>query len=357
MPGQDKPMKLNKFVLANSSDILRDALLKNAVCAWLRVEDANARPVKASWVAQSADGATEGAAAKNVLELCSGQKVSVDAHTAAATLAIMNAVELRDTQATKQLVEWMKKQGTLDVGMGARMVRECSMFEDFYNKSAVEGMAVVLAKNVLTRIGLNHWSTTVEDELMELPRVFVLAADFSSPHDKFTVVRRYIKYNKDKLSAEEKRELLLQCELSELDGKDAEQLYRLDVLDTKELNDVLRVVLGRMQSKLEQQAKELRANKHERSEQAKDQQTSEERRTEQSKTLVTEKQLKQQEKKQVEQQIALTMLAKQLEQQAKDVPLEVLCGALKSQIPIKKLYVAGEPFNTMNGPRLLKSTE
>ena len=145
VPGQNKPMVLNKFVLANASDLLRDVLFKNTPCAWLRVEDANTRPVKAVWVAQSTDGATEGAAVRNVLELCSGQKVSVGTHTAAATAVIMKAMALHDKEATSQLVEWMKEQGTKDVAMGVRMVRECAMFESLYAKSGSEGVAMELA--------------------------------------------------------------------------------------------------------------------------------------------------------------------------------------------------------------------
>ena len=262
----EEPMVLNKFVLANASDILRNVLLKNAPCAWLRVKDANAKPIKAEWVAQSSDGTTELAAVRKVLELCSGQKVSVDSHTAAATAMIMKAMELHDKEATNQLVEWMKEQGTLDVTMGERMARECAIFESGYTPFGSEGVAMELAKHMAAKRNMDL-NEIAEDELMELPWVFVLAADFCSLHDKFTAMRRFITYNKDKLSTGDKRGLLHYCDLSELGSKDAKLLCRLDVLGERELNDMLCAIVGKMENKLEQQAKELRASEQKRAEQ------------------------------------------------------------------------------------------
>ena len=308
VPGLDKPMVLNKFVLANASDLARDVLFKNASCTWLRVEDANTRPAKAVWVAQSTDGATEGAAVRNVLELCDGQNVSVDTHTAAATAVIMKAMALHDKEATSRLVEWMKEQGRHDVAMGVRMVCECAMFESLYAESGSEGVAMELAKHVLTRRNTKDWNVAAEDELMELPCVFVLAASFCSPHDKFTVMRRFIKYNWSQLSMDDKRELLLQCDLSELGSKDVKLLCRLGVLRTKELIEALCAIVGKMESKLEQQAKELRASEQE--------------------------QVKQNTKQSV--------------QQIKYMSLEQLCSVLKSQVPIKQLDWSSKNTNAMN---------
>ena len=262
IPGQDKPVKLNKFVLANASDLLRDVLFKNASCAWLRVVDANARPIKAEWVTQSTDPATEGAAAKNVLELCSGKKVSVDAHTAAETIAIMNALSLCGTEATSQLMEWMKEQVTRDVEVGVRMVRECAMFESLYTKNDNSGRAMELAKHALTRENIKNWNAAVEDELMEMPPAFVLtalAARLCSTHDKFTLLRRYIKYNESSLSGESKRKLLLQCNLRNLDGKDAKHLCKLNVLSAKELNRVLYAVVEQKEKDNQESEKKLGA--------------------------------------------------------------------------------------------------
>ena len=360
VPGQNKPMVLNKFVLANASDLLRDVLFKNTPCAWLRVEDANTRPVKAVWVAQSTGGATEGAAVQNVLELCSGQKVSVGTHTAAATAVIMKAMTLHDKQATSRLVEWMKEQGTKDVAMGVRMVCECAMFESLYAKSGSEGVAMELAKHVLARRNMKDWNVAAEDELMELPCVFVLAASFCSPHDKFTAVRRFIKYNWTQLSMGDKRELLQQCDLSELGSKDAKLLCRLDVLGTKELIETLCAIVGKMENKLEQQAEELRASEQERAEQnAKisamatqlEQQADELRASEQERAALKAeicamaKQLEQQaqelrvsEQKRSKLKAEIVAMAKQ----AEGLPLDQLCIPLKIQVPIKHLNLSGE---------------
>ena len=305
IPGQDKPTKLNKFVLANASDLVRDVLFENAVCAWLRVEDASARPVKAVWVAQSTDPATEGAAVQNVLGLCFGQKVSVDSRTAAATTVIMNAIAFRNTQATEQLVEWMKEQATRDMTLGIRMVRQCAMFESLYTKSCGGDVATALAKHVMTRENMRkHWNAAVEDELMELPLAFVGAADFSSPHDKFTVIRRYVSYNKKELSTEDKRQLLLQCELSELGSKDSKLLCRLDVLSSKELDGWLCAVVGTMESKLEQKEKELQASKKESAE-----------------------------------------LKGTIQKMAQFLTVENLCGLLKSQVMMRQLDLKSEQQN------------
>ena len=309
IPGQDKPVRLNKFVLANTSDLLRAVLFKNADCAWLRVFDANARPIKAEWVTQSADPATEGAAAKTVLELCSGRRVSVDAHTAAATIAIMNALSLSGIEVTSQLMEWMKEQVARNVEVGVRMVRECAMFESLYTKNNNAGMAMELAKHALTRESMKNWNAAVEDELMELPQAFVLtalAAHLCSTHDKFTVLRRYIKYNESNLSRESKRELLLQCNMMKLDGKDVKHLYKLDVLSAKELNRVLYAVV-------EQQVKDLQES----------------------------------EKKRREQDKRLEPIVKHLEQQAHRLPAETLILLLKCQVSAQALNLSCENLGTM----------
>ena len=141
------------------------------------------------------------------------------------------------------------------------------MFESVYTKSGSEGVAMELAKHVLARRNTNGWNVAAEDELMELPCVFVLAASFCSPHDKFTAVRRFIKYNWNQLSMNDKRELLQQCDLSELGSKDAKLLCRLGVLGTNELIEALCAIVGKMENKLEHQEKELRANEQKRAEQ------------------------------------------------------------------------------------------
>ena len=66
---------------------------------------------------------------------------------------------------------------------------------------------------------------------------------------------------------DDKRELLLQCDLSELGSKDAKLLCRLGVLRAKELIEVVCAIVGKMESKLEQQTKELRASEQERAKQ------------------------------------------------------------------------------------------
>ena len=171
-----------------------------------------------------------------------------------------------------------------------------------------------MANNVLTRRNLKDWNAVAEDELMELPPAFVLAADFCTQHDKFMFVRRYIKYNWRQLNMEEKQQLLLQCDLSELGSKDLKMLCKLDVLDTKELNAVLCAIVDKMENKLEQQAKELRASEQERAEQS----------------------------------TKIDYMEKQLEQQVKELPMEKLCIALKSQVPIKHLELSRANLHTIN---------
>ena len=323
VPGFDTPMKLNKVFLVTASQLFANAL-KNADCAWLRMEDANARLVKMEWVAQSTDPATEGAAVQNVLKLCYGQEASVDTHTAAATIAIMNAMQFRDAQATDQLVEWMKEQANQDVAMGIRMVCECGMFERLYNNIGGKEVAVELAGHVMTRVDLKkHWDEALVDELMELPPIFVVAVEYGSAHDKFMAMRRYIKYNEQVMSIEDKEELLRQCGLSELDSKDADRLCMLGVFSEKELNTVLCAVLRRTESKLGATEKELQASEMERVEQGK----------------------------------RLATIAKQLDQKEKELqewynftnqlPLGALSDLLKCQAPAKALDLKGERLNSL----------
>ena len=322
VPGFDTPMKLNKVFLVTASQLFANAL-KNADCAWLRMEDANARLVKMEWVAQSTDPATEGAAVQNVLKLCYGQEASVDTHTAAATIAIMNAMQFRDAQATDQLVEWMKEQANQDVAMGIRMVWECARFERLYNNTGRKEVAVELAGHVMTRVDLKkHWDEALVDELMELPPIFVVAVEYGSAHDKFMAMRRYIKYNEQVMSIEDKEELLRQCGLSELDSKDADRLCMLGVFSEKELNTVLCAVLRRTESKLGATEKELQAS----------------------------------ETKRAEQEKRLENIVKQLDQKEKELqewynftnqlPLGALSDLLKCQAPAKALDLTGENLNT-----------
>ena len=190
---------------------------------------------------------------------------------------------------------------------------------------------------------------------------------------------------------DDKRELLLQCDLSELGSKDAKLLFMLGVLGTKELIEALCAIVGKMENKLEQQAKEPRPSGQERAEQnAKveamanqmEQQTKELRAKEQEQAKLQaeicamEKRLEQQAEelraseqeraklkaeigamvKQLEQTKKLCAIeqeraeqyAKLIEQQAKYLPLDELCNVLKSQVPIKLLDLSGENLNTKN---------
>ena len=297
VPGHTEPLMLHSLVLAAKSRMFDKVLYEEGTCPCVRVENTKGRVIEVEWIESinntsnktdpektATEAEREGTAVVNVLKLCYGMVVSVPPWQCGPMLWVMDTMEVDNetkTTTAHQLKKWMVEQATHDTVLGVKLLRDCAMFEEINRiqqeqqeqqepqeqqeesdgkdekekeESVLSQTITELAECVMTQTKTKEqWEVVVEDGLMELPPRFVLATQFGNEHEKFAVVRRFVKFNEKQLSKKTQKQMLRQCDLSLLGHGEVEQLCRLGVLSDKELVRVLCSVVGNMEQKLKEQ--------------------------------------------------------------------------------------------------------
>ena len=227
-----------------------------------RVDSSNGK-VRIVWEAASEKTAkVEGCCLVKVVRLCYGEEQRVGTAECAWMVAMMERAELMKSarkSVWSAVVEWTKKTSASNAACGVAMLRGCvdveqqapaarEENEETTAQDKIDGMDVCelekeLIKQVLNQSNvLEHWDVVVVRGLMELPARFLKVCEFGAahtPHSKFAAHRLFVlKHGKD-MSNQEKRALMQQCDLNDLDETELMQLSELGVMSCDELLCVL----------------------------------------------------------------------------------------------------------------------
>ena len=184
-----------------------------------------------------------------------GEVLKVFGRTVVPMLAMFLRLKVKDFPQVQQTLEdLIFKRGKRYIDCGMQMLQQCMEYEECHNNQMTQ-IDQKLATMVLTheKIYLIP-GIAFDDCLRRLTVRHFSSAQRGLAKIGFNVRMHFVSVNKDRLSKEEKREVIRGCDLQHLSANELNQLRELDIFDKDELLDLFMDVIkhGREQSESEE---------------------------------------------------------------------------------------------------------
>ena len=236
IPGLERPLKLHKTVLSQTSKLVEGILKTKQVS---KSGDGN----EIKWMFDTSKEVDREALVK-VLRFCYGDTITVGVNNGecCAVIAALFRLEVFcavDTAA--QLSKFAVEHAEKNLTVGVEMLMETQQYPECTNTN-YRALDKQLAAIVLTKekVQENH-ETIVDRCLMNLPAQFLDIAEYGDPHTKwseFTTRARYVRYHSESLSRKEKEEIVKKCDWKTLTSEELKELKEFGFM---ELNTIIRM--------------------------------------------------------------------------------------------------------------------
>ncbi len=230
IPGLDKSLKLHRMFLGIASTTI-DGVLKKQVSKYISFDPTT---LVLTWTYKRVETDTT---YRNVLvkwlRFCYGENQTFSLEECPAALTVFQQLQLKTKEDVKSKIEkHMSDSAKGNVDAAAQLLRGCS---------AEEGGQVneTLGKFVFSIEQMKTKPHLVDECLMMIPGKYLDIAEFSGvpPNElnEFLLRRKYVKFNRKKLSKEEKQEILMGCKQGILDDEEVEAIQKEGILSDTEV--------------------------------------------------------------------------------------------------------------------------
>lgn len=226
--GKERPLRLHKKILAQSSDKMRDIFLLH--------QQENVF----HWKYDTRNTVDQEALVK-ALRFCYGETQTVGTKNGecCAVIAALTRLHINNMdEIVATLSNFAVEEARRDIFVGVELLMACARYKECCGMDKCT-LNQDLAKIVLSKENMSqHFREVVDECLMLLPQDFLELAEFSEPHttcSEFRLRVRYMRDNPTVMTYEEKQAILKQCDLSTLNSDELRELRLLDILDKDQL--------------------------------------------------------------------------------------------------------------------------
>ncbi len=230
IPGLNKPLKLHRMYLGMASKTF-DGLFKKQGSSYVSFDPATQ---KMTWTCKKMEtDTTYRRVLVKWLRFCYGEDQTFSIEECPAAVTILQQLQLKVKEDVKSMIEKHMTETTKEnVDAAAQLLRASSADED-------SEVNETLGKFVFTEKHMETKPNIVDECLMVLPADYLNIVEFRGipPNElnEFLVRRKYVRFNRNKLSEEKKREVLMGCKQGILDDEEVEAIQKEGLLSDSEL--------------------------------------------------------------------------------------------------------------------------
>lgn len=221
VPGIAEPLWLHKITLAKASDFI-SAKLRN-------------RENIIEWPFDTSREVDRDALIK-ALRFCYGESLRrrLKSEECVAMIAVFIRLQMKYTDnLVSTLTNFAVNEAKRDLDTGVELLKACMRYPECCDMNKFR-VSKQLAAVVFTKVNLRErYKRVVDGCLMVLPHEYLMLVEYGEPHTRFSELylrSKYIRYNFDDLSMDEKQAIMGQCGFS-LDCQELKELQLSSVVD------------------------------------------------------------------------------------------------------------------------------
>ena len=193
------------------------------------------------------------------LRFCYGEDQTFDIEECPAALAVFIQLQLKTSEDLKSVIERnMVETSRNNVEAGAMLLRQCAVEYEECHCDETSRVDLELARVVLTAENIkNHLEYLIEECVVNLPPMYLDYAIFDDTTTEIHVRIMWVRYNRTRISEEEKRRILSSCNLGTINEEELKELLSLGTINLEEYREYLEGCLERRKMEIHSLEREL----------------------------------------------------------------------------------------------------
>ena len=189
------------------------------------------------------------------LGFCYGYDITLEPNEFCAALSALFQLQLTACQAEVQMIieQHMKEVTKKDIKAGIIIMKDCISYEECHSERASH-IDIEIARLLLTLSNMKNQTKIMDNFIKLLPSQYLVDIQYGDPHSefsKFAIRRMYLEYHKNDISIENRRNILKQCNFTELNSKEMNEVRDLNILTNEQLIDAYHCIVETLEKKIE----------------------------------------------------------------------------------------------------------